>query len=53
MSHPLPLLALSGDQKYEMGTSVGLVIAVAVLIVVAVAAILMAATFYRKLSRLG
>ncbi|XP_046892101.1 zona pellucida-like domain-containing protein 1 [Hypomesus transpacificus] len=48
-----PNAALSGDQKYEMGTSVGLVIAVAVLIVVAVAAILMAATFYRKLSRLG
>ncbi|XP_036934009.1 zona pellucida-like domain-containing protein 1 [Acanthopagrus latus] len=45
--------ALSAGQSDGKGASVGLGIAVAVLIVIGVAAILMAATFYRKLKRLS
>ncbi|XP_054462102.1 zona pellucida-like domain-containing protein 1 [Anoplopoma fimbria] len=44
---------LSGGQSDGKGTSVGLGIAVAVLVVIGVAAILMAAYFYRKLKRLS
>ncbi|XP_071761978.1 zona pellucida-like domain-containing protein 1 [Centroberyx gerrardi] len=45
--------ALSGGQPNGKGASVGLGIAVAVLIVIGVAAILMAASFYRKLKQLS
>ncbi|XP_041796798.1 zona pellucida-like domain-containing protein 1 [Chelmon rostratus] len=45
--------ALSGGQSDGRGASVGLGIAVAVLIVIGVAAILMAASFYRKLKQLS
>ncbi|XP_070762101.1 zona pellucida-like domain-containing protein 1 [Enoplosus armatus] len=45
--------ALSGGQSDGKGASVGLGIAVAVLIVIGVSAILMAASFYRKLKRLS
>ncbi|XP_075892413.1 zona pellucida-like domain-containing protein 1 [Nelusetta ayraudi] len=45
--------ALSGGQSDGRGTSVGLGIAVAVLVVIGVAAILTAASFYRKLKRLS
>nr|XP_046244615.1 zona pellucida-like domain-containing protein 1 [Scatophagus argus] len=45
--------ALSGGQSDGKGASVGLGIAVAVLIVIGVAAILTAASFYRKLKRLS
>ncbi|XP_029922262.1 zona pellucida-like domain-containing protein 1 [Myripristis murdjan] len=45
--------ALSGGQSNDKSASVGLGIAVAVLIVIGVVAILMAASFYRKLKRLS
>ncbi|XP_018555892.1 zona pellucida-like domain-containing protein 1 [Lates calcarifer] len=45
--------ALSGGQSDGKGASVGLGIAVAVLVVVGVGAILMAASFYRKLKHLS
>ncbi|XP_069390340.1 zona pellucida-like domain-containing protein 1 [Paralichthys olivaceus] len=45
--------ALSGAQTDGKGASVGLGIAVAVLIVIGVTAILMAASFYQKLKRLS
>ncbi|KAK5868774.1 hypothetical protein PBY51_009756 [Eleginops maclovinus] len=45
--------ALSGGQSEGKGASVGLGIAVAVLVVTGVAAIVMAASFYRKLKRLS
>lgn len=45
--------ALSGDQSTSKAASVGLGIVAGVLIVVGVAAILIAASFYRKLKRLS